>query len=98
VSADYDRVLGFFEFTQRFFDRLSMIEQEKNRPPKPAPFQRCVVRVFSSMLTICAVAQDMKKEARFSMVFPLATAALLPLQINSLSYHREMGHYVDGRF
>jgi hypothetical protein len=66
VSADYDKVIGFYEFTRRFLDRLSMIEQ---RSPKLAPFQRCVVRVFSSMLTICAIAQDFVKEKRFSTCF-----------------------------
>jgi len=64
MSADYDKVVGFFEFTQRFLDRLSMIE---GRTPPMAPFQRCIMRVFSSMLTVCAVAQDYAKEhGRFS--------------------------------
>ncbi|KIM98745.1 hypothetical protein OIDMADRAFT_57090 [Oidiodendron maius Zn] len=62
VSADYDKVMGFFEFTHRFFDRLSMIE---DRMPKLPPFQRCVTRVFSSMLKICSVAQEYAKEKRF---------------------------------
>ncbi|KAE8331474.1 hypothetical protein BDV39DRAFT_201123 [Aspergillus sergii] len=35
VSADYDKVIGFFDFTHRFFDRLSMIE---DRTPQQAPF------------------------------------------------------------
>ena len=63
MSADYDKVIGFFEFTQRFLDRLSMIE---GHSPEHAPFQRCITRVFSSMLTICAVAQEYAKEKRFS--------------------------------
>lgn len=64
MSADYDKVVGFFEFTQRFLDRLSMIE---GRSPPLGPFQRCIMRVFSSMLTICAVAQDYAKDhGRFS--------------------------------
>ena len=63
MSADYDKVIGFFEFTQRFLDRLSLIE---GHSPEQAPFQRCITRVFSSMLTICAVAQEYAKEKRFS--------------------------------
>jgi endonuclease III-like uncharacterized protein len=64
MSADYDKVVGFFEFTQRFLDRLSMIE---GHSPQLEPFQRCITRVFSSMLTICAVAQEYAKEhGRFS--------------------------------
>jgi endonuclease III-like uncharacterized protein len=64
MSADYDKVVGFFEFTQRFLDRLSMIE---GHSPDSDTFRRCVMRVFTSMLTICAVAQDYAKEhGRFS--------------------------------
>jgi hypothetical protein len=55
--------MGFFDFTHRFFDRLSMIE---DKTPQQAPFQRCVARVFSGMLTICSVAQEYAEKKRFS--------------------------------
>lgn len=63
VSADYDKIMGFFDFTHRFFDRLSMIEE---KTPQQKPFQRCVARVFSGMLTICSVAQEYAEKKRFS--------------------------------
>ncbi|PLB51560.1 hypothetical protein P170DRAFT_471495 [Aspergillus steynii IBT 23096] len=66
VSADYDKVMGFFDFTHRFFDRLSIIE---NRTPQQQPFQRCVSRVFSGMLIICSVAQEYAARKRFKKWF-----------------------------
>ncbi|KAL2811466.1 prion-inhibition and propagation-domain-containing protein [Aspergillus granulosus] len=66
VSADYDKIMGFFEFTHRFFDRLSIIDQKM---PDMPPFQRCVSRVFSSILRICAIAQKYSKERRFKKWF-----------------------------
>jgi len=66
MSADYDKVMGFFDFTHRFFDRLSMIE---DKTPKQGPFQRCVVRVFSGMLTICSVAQEYAEKKRLKKWF-----------------------------
>ncbi|KAL4736694.1 prion-inhibition and propagation-domain-containing protein [Aspergillus similis] len=66
VSADYDKIMGFFEFTHRFFDRLSIIDQKM---PDIPPFQRCVGRVFSSILRICAIAQKYSKERRFRKWF-----------------------------
>lgn len=68
VSADYDKVVGFFEFSHRFFDRLSIIEDYK---PEQVQFDRCLIRVFSSMLVISATAQDYAREKRGSMsAFP----------------------------
>ena len=66
MSADYEKIMGFFDFTHRFFDRLSMIE---DKTPKQAPFQRCVARVFSGMLTICSVAQEYAEKKRLSEPF-----------------------------
>ncbi|KAB8227377.1 prion-inhibition and propagation-domain-containing protein [Aspergillus alliaceus] len=66
VSADYDKIMGFFDFTHRFFDRLSMIEEKS---PQQRPFQRCVARVFSGMLTICSVAQEYAEKKRFKKWF-----------------------------
>ncbi|KAJ5553085.1 hypothetical protein N7494_002463 [Penicillium frequentans] len=61
VSADYDKVMGFLDFTHRFFDRLSVIDKKM---PNMPPFQRCVTRVFSSILKICSVAQKYAAEKR----------------------------------
>ncbi|KAI9039277.1 prion-inhibition and propagation-domain-containing protein [Aspergillus affinis] len=66
VSADYDKIMGFFDFTHRFFDRLSMIEK---KTPQQQPFQRCVARVFSGMLTICSVAQEYAEKKRLKKWF-----------------------------
>ncbi|OXV08794.1 hypothetical protein Egran_03440 [Elaphomyces granulatus] len=66
MSADYDKVMGFFDFTHRFFDRLSMIE---DKTPQLGPFQRCVARVFSGMLTICSVAQEYAEKKRLKKWF-----------------------------
>ncbi|KAL6230706.1 hypothetical protein BDW75DRAFT_221944 [Aspergillus navahoensis] len=66
VSADYDKIMGFFDFTHRFLDRLSIIE---NQSPQQKPFQRCVARVFSGMLTICSVAQEYAEKKRLKKWF-----------------------------
>ncbi|KAJ5300978.1 uncharacterized protein N7443_005980 [Penicillium atrosanguineum] len=66
ASADYDKIMGFLDFTYRFFDRLSMIDQKM---PNIPPFQRCVTRVFSSILTICSVAQRYAAEKRIKKWF-----------------------------
>jgi hypothetical protein len=68
--------MGFFDFTHRFFDRLSMIE---DKTPQQAPFQRCVARVFSGMLTICSVAQEYAEKKRFSELLFLDHALSLSL-------------------
>jgi hypothetical protein len=57
VSADYDRVLGFFNEMGRFLDTISMLE---GHSPGLGPFERCVRSVFSSMLTICGIAVNYK--------------------------------------
>lgn len=63
MSAEYDKIMGLFEFTHRVFDRLSMIEQ---KVPKVLPFQRCVMRVFSSILKIFSVAQTYASQRMIS--------------------------------
>ncbi|PYH87470.1 hypothetical protein BO71DRAFT_367260 [Aspergillus ellipticus CBS 707.79] len=65
-SADYDKIMGFFEFAHRFLDRLSIIE---DKSPNLPPFQRCVTRVFASILRICAVAQKYAAEKRLRKWF-----------------------------
>jgi hypothetical protein len=62
VSADYDKVEGFFAYSNRFFDRLQLIEGKTRNAP---PFARCIVRVFSCMLSICGIAHAMTQEKRF---------------------------------
>jgi hypothetical protein len=57
VSADYDRVLGFYNAMGGFLDKISMLEQ---RSPKLEPFERCVRTVFASMLTLCGIAAHCK--------------------------------------
>lgn len=52
----------------------------EDRTPKLPPFQRCVTRVFSSMLKICSVAQEYAKEKRFSKLSSL-THLTIPLFI-----------------
>ncbi|QKX60583.1 uncharacterized protein TRUGW13939_07728 [Talaromyces rugulosus] len=66
VSADYDKIMGFFEFTHRFLDRMSIIDQKMPNLPQ---FQRCVSRVFSSILKICAIAQKYSSEKRMKKWF-----------------------------
>jgi hypothetical protein len=38
----------------------------EDKTPQQKPFQRCVARVFSGMLTICSVAQEYAERKRFS--------------------------------
>ncbi|KAM0516392.1 hypothetical protein ACHAPE_005541 [Trichoderma viride] len=66
MSADYDKIIGFFEFTQRFLGRLSMINDSI---PQQKPLQSCVARVFSGMLTICSVAQEYAEKKRLKKWF-----------------------------
>jgi hypothetical protein len=62
VKADYDRVCGFYIQMGSFFDQLSMVE---NKSPKLEPFERCIRKVFSAMLTIAGIAADTKAKGRF---------------------------------
>lgn len=66
MSADYDKIIGFFDFTQRFLARLSMIDE---LIPQQKPLQFCVARVFSGMLTICSVAQEYAEKKRLKKWF-----------------------------
>ncbi|KAF2500664.1 hypothetical protein BU16DRAFT_557121 [Lophium mytilinum] len=61
VKADYDKVERFFTNSQRFLDRLSILEK---KTPSHGTFIRCVTRVFSCILSICAIAQDCAKEEK----------------------------------
>lgn len=63
MQADYDTIMDFFEQMKGFLDRITMME---GNAPQLGPFQRCVMHVFSSMLTICAIAVDYAKKKRFS--------------------------------
>ncbi|CAK4017686.1 glyoxalase bleomycin resistance dioxygenase [Lecanosticta acicola] len=62
VKADYDRVCGFYTQMGSFFDQISMVE---NKSPKLEPFERCIRKVFSAMLTIAGIAADYKSKGRF---------------------------------
>ena len=62
VKADYDRVCGFYTQMGSFFDQISMVE---NKSPKLGPFERCIRKVFSAMLTIAGIAADYKSKGRF---------------------------------
>ncbi|KAF2230805.1 hypothetical protein EV356DRAFT_519320 [Viridothelium virens] len=62
VKADYDRVSGFYNQMGSFFDQISMVE---NKSPKLGPFERCIRKVFSAMLTIAGIAADYKSKGRF---------------------------------
>lgn len=65
MSADYDKILDFFAFVRRFFERLSIIEE---RTPNTPGLLKAVVTVFSNMLEIFAIAQQYSKEqGRFSL-------------------------------
>ena len=65
VKADYDRVETFFEFSSRFFVRLSILE---DRAPSSGPLALAIVRVFSSQLSICGHIEFMIKEKRWSKI------------------------------
>ncbi|KAI9661209.1 MAG: hypothetical protein M1821_009536 [Bathelium mastoideum] len=62
IKADYDRVSGFYTQMGSFFDEISMVE---NKSPKLEPFERCIRKVFSAMLTIAGIAADYKAKGRF---------------------------------
>ncbi|KAK1255065.1 hypothetical protein MKX08_009060 [Trichoderma sp. CBMAI-0020] len=66
MSADYDKIIGFFGFTQRFLARLSTIDDSI---PQQKALQFCVARVFSGMLTICSVAQEYAEKKRLKKWF-----------------------------
>ena len=63
MKADYDMILQFFDEMHSFMERISILE---GRLPKLDQVSRCVMRVFTSMLNICAISGDYKKEGRFS--------------------------------
>ncbi|KAL6830555.1 prion-inhibition and propagation domain-containing protein [Trichoderma sp. SZMC 28015] len=66
MSTDYDKIIGFFDFTRRFLDRLSMIEKTI---PQQKSLQICITRVFSGMLTICSIAQEYAEKKRLKKWF-----------------------------
>ncbi|KAF2014213.1 hypothetical protein BU24DRAFT_492906 [Aaosphaeria arxii CBS 175.79] len=60
VKADYDKVEQFFAVSNRFFDRLSLIE---NKGAGHGPMMRAIVRVFSAQLSICGTVEAKIKES-----------------------------------
>lgn len=65
MKADYDRVEAFFEHSGRFFERLSIIENQAETKALAV----AIVRVFSIQLSICALVEAMTKEKRFSTLY-----------------------------
>lgn len=63
VTADYDKLEAFFTNSQRFLDQLSILEDKPQ--PSPFPLQKCVERIFSAHLDMCAVAQKFQKDGKF---------------------------------
>lgn len=62
VSADYDMIQSFFDLMQSFLQRLSLLE---GRIPEQRAFQQHVVKVFSSLLKLCALAHSYCVQGRF---------------------------------
>lgn len=63
VSDDYDMVESFFDVMNGFLERLSLLE---HRIPPEKPYQVVLVRVFSSILNLSAIARTYRKSGRFS--------------------------------
>jgi hypothetical protein len=63
VTADYDKLEAFFTNSQRFLDQLSILEDKPQ--PSPVPLQKCVERIFSAHLDMCAVAQKFQRDGKF---------------------------------
>jgi fungal STAND N-terminal Goodbye domain len=63
VTADYDKLESFFTNSQRFLEQLSLLEDKPQ--PSPVPLQKCVERIFSAHLDMCAVAQKFQKDGKF---------------------------------
>lgn len=62
VSKDYDLIEKFFDIMQSFLQRLSLLE---GRIPQQEVFQQHVIKVFSSLLTLCALARSYCVQGRF---------------------------------
>ncbi|KAL5115644.1 hypothetical protein ACEQ8H_006443 [Pleosporales sp. CAS-2024a] len=63
VSDDYDLIEGFFQMMHSFLRRLSLLE---NKIPPERHFQIFLIKVFSSLLKLNAIAQSYRKEKRFA--------------------------------
>lgn len=61
MKADYDRVESFFEYSGRFFERLSLLEERA----ESGPLAIAVVRVFSMQLSVCGRVRYLIKKKRF---------------------------------
>ncbi|KAJ6196522.1 hypothetical protein J3E72DRAFT_243669 [Bipolaris maydis] len=62
MKADYDRVESFFEYSGRFFERLSLLEERA----ESGPLAIAIVRVFSMQLSVCGRVRYLIKKKRFS--------------------------------
>jgi hypothetical protein len=54
VSDDYDMIVQFFDIVNSFLERVSMLE---GRIPDMRPFQLHLMKVFKSLLVLCAIAR-----------------------------------------
>jgi hypothetical protein len=54
VSDDYDMIVQFFDIVNSFLERVSMLE---DRIPDMRPFQLHLMKVFKSLLVLCAIAR-----------------------------------------
>jgi hypothetical protein len=66
VSADYDRVAGFFEDLRSYLCRLKVLEG--NVPPVPE-LKAVLVQVFTSILVLCAICTKYIRKKRVGMFF-----------------------------
>jgi hypothetical protein len=63
VSDDYDMVESFFDIMNGFLERLSLLERKL---PPEKPYQVSLIRVFSSILNLSAIARTYREKGRFS--------------------------------
>lgn len=63
VSEDYDLIVSFFDIMNSFLERVSILE---NRMPNEWQFKKFLVNVFSSMLTLSAIARKCRQKGRLS--------------------------------
>ena len=62
VSADYDRIIGFYDEMNSFLERVSIIE---HRLPSVPAYRTILMRVFSALMNICGIATHYIAKGRF---------------------------------
>ncbi|KXJ86264.1 hypothetical protein Micbo1qcDRAFT_153102 [Microdochium bolleyi] len=63
VSDDYDMIESFFDIMNGFLERLSLLEA---RLPPESVYQTMLIRCFSAILHLSAIARNYRKSGRFS--------------------------------